>query len=133
MLGSLGTILQMQKGAGFLEGEDVLGCVFFFLTHPPPWTKPQEDRESAPRPGRLPRCIILAPTRELAKQVEREFQDSAPGLAVGCFYGGARRVMTCHMSIMACWTVKAGAHVAHGFIFQVTSTPQAIGSPGGLW
>ena len=43
-----------------------------------------------PRAGRLPRCIILAPTRELAKQVEREFQDSAPGLDVGCFYGGAR-------------------------------------------
>ena len=38
--------------------------------------------------GRRPRCIILAPTRELAKQVEREFQDSSPGLTVGCYYGG---------------------------------------------
>ena len=41
-----------------------------------------------PQRGRTPRCIILAPTRELAKQVEREFQESAPGLTVGCFYGG---------------------------------------------
>ena len=24
-------------------------------------------------PGRTPRCIVLAPTRELANQVEREF------------------------------------------------------------
>lgn len=38
--------------------------------------------------GRAPRCIVLAPTRELAKQVEREFAASAPGLNVGCFYGG---------------------------------------------
>ena len=41
-----------------------------------------------PRSGRVPRCIVLAPTRELAKQVEREFQESSPGLKVGCFYGG---------------------------------------------
>jgi ATP-dependent RNA helicase DDX21 len=48
----------------------------------------QEDKETPQRRGRLPRCIILAPTRELAKQVEKEFQDSAPGLTVGCYYGG---------------------------------------------
>ena len=40
-------------------------------------------------PGRTPRCIVLAPTRELANQVEREFAASAPTLGVGCFYGGA--------------------------------------------
>lgn len=40
-------------------------------------------------PGRTPRCIVLAPTRELANQVEREFAASAPTLSVGCFYGGA--------------------------------------------
>ncbi|KAK9839323.1 hypothetical protein WJX81_008091 [Elliptochloris bilobata] len=42
-----------------------------------------------PMPGRTPRCIVLAPTRELANQVEREFAASAPTLSVGCFYGGA--------------------------------------------
>jgi hypothetical protein len=50
----------------------------------------QENRETPPQRGRSPRCIILAPTRELAKQVEKEFQESAPGLTVGCYYGGAQ-------------------------------------------
>lgn len=45
----------------------------------------QEDRK--PR-GRSPQCIVLAPTRELAKQVEREIQAVAGDLFVGCFYGG---------------------------------------------
>ncbi len=51
-----------------------------------------QDNEAMGRPaaGRTPRCIVLAPTRELANQVEREFAASAPSLAVGCFYGGAR-------------------------------------------
>ena len=48
----------------------------------------QENAQTPPRHGRTPRCIILAPTRELAKQVEREFQESSPGLTVGCYYGG---------------------------------------------
>ncbi len=45
----------------------------------------QGDRK--PR-GRAPQCIVLAPTRELAKQVEREIQAVAGDLFVGCFYGG---------------------------------------------
>ena len=49
----------------------------------------QENAQTPAQRGRTPRCIILAPTRELAKQVEREFQDSSPGLTVGCYYGGA--------------------------------------------
>lgn len=31
---------------------------------------------------------MLAPTRELAKQVERELVESAPNLNVVCVYGG---------------------------------------------
>jgi ATP-dependent RNA helicase DDX21 len=31
---------------------------------------------------------VLAPTRELAKQVEREFMESAPMLSTICVYGG---------------------------------------------
>lgn len=30
------------------------------------------------RAGRLPKCLVMAPTRELAKQVEKEFMESAP-------------------------------------------------------
>lgn len=40
------------------------------------------------RTGRLPRALVLAPTRELAKQVEKEIQDSAPYLSTACVYGG---------------------------------------------
>eukprot|EP00218_Dolichomastix_sp_CCMP3274_P016844 CAMPEP_0170134812 /NCGR_PEP_ID=MMETSP0033_2-20121228/2120_1 /TAXON_ID=195969 /ORGANISM="Dolichomastix tenuilepis, Strain CCMP3274" /LENGTH=700 /DNA_ID=CAMNT_0010370393 /DNA_START=122 /DNA_END=2220 /DNA_ORIENTATION=- len=40
------------------------------------------------RRGRSPRCLVLAPTRELAKQVEVEFQATAPELKVLCCYGG---------------------------------------------
>jgi superfamily II DNA/RNA helicase len=39
------------------------------------------------RPGKFPLAIVLAPTRELAKQVEREFHDSSP-LDTTCVYGG---------------------------------------------
>ncbi|XP_024358665.1 DEAD-box ATP-dependent RNA helicase 3, chloroplastic [Physcomitrium patens] len=45
-------------------------------------------KESAPRHGRSPRALVLAPTRELAKQVEREFMESAPMLSTVCVYGG---------------------------------------------
>ena len=42
------------------------------------------------RPGRrrAPGCIVLAPTRELAKQVEREFAATGPMLKTACVYGG---------------------------------------------
>lgn len=38
--------------------------------------------------GRLPRFLVLAPTRELARQVEKEIKDSAPYLNTVCVYGG---------------------------------------------
>lgn len=36
---------------------------------------------------------MLAPTRELAKQVEREFMETAPMLATVCVYGGVSITM----------------------------------------
>lgn len=38
--------------------------------------------------GRPPSCLVLAPTRELASQVENEFRTAAPSLSCACFYGG---------------------------------------------
>ncbi|XP_051136276.1 DEAD-box ATP-dependent RNA helicase 53, mitochondrial-like [Andrographis paniculata] len=38
--------------------------------------------------GRNPLALILAPTRELAKQVDKEFYESAPKLDTLCVYGG---------------------------------------------
>lgn len=39
------------------------------------------------RSARLPRVLVLAPTRELAKQVEKEIKESAPYLNTVCVYG----------------------------------------------
>eukprot|EP01025_Chloroclados_australasicus_P008688 TRINITY_DN1315_c0_g1_i1.p1 TRINITY_DN1315_c0_g1~~TRINITY_DN1315_c0_g1_i1.p1 ORF type:complete len:861 (-),score=132.40 TRINITY_DN1315_c0_g1_i1:515-3025(-) len=47
----------------------------------------EEDVKQKTR-GRYPRCLVLTPTRELAKQVEEEFQSAAPQLDMGVFYGG---------------------------------------------
>ncbi|KAK6915756.1 GUCT protein [Dillenia turbinata] len=51
-------------------------------------TANEEDRSSFRRSGRLPRVLVLAPTRELAKQVEKEIKESAPYLSTVCVYGG---------------------------------------------
>ncbi|GAV90554.1 zf-CCHC domain-containing protein/DEAD domain-containing protein/Helicase_C domain-containing protein/GUCT domain-containing protein [Cephalotus follicularis] len=46
------------------------------------------QRTSQRRAGLLPRMLVLAPTRELAKQVEKEIKESAPYLNTVCVYGG---------------------------------------------
>ncbi|XP_030965664.1 DEAD-box ATP-dependent RNA helicase 53, mitochondrial-like [Quercus lobata] len=38
--------------------------------------------------GKYPLALVMAPTRELARQVEKEFAESAPGLDTICVYGG---------------------------------------------
>ncbi|MQL95025.1 hypothetical protein Taro_027700 [Colocasia esculenta] len=47
-----------------------------------------DEGKIIPRRGRLPRVLVLAPTRELAKQVEKEIKESAPHLNTVCVYGG---------------------------------------------
>ncbi len=52
----------------------------------------QKQKEEGPRrKGDGPGCIVLAPTRELAKQVAREmgYIGKGLGLSVECFYGGS--------------------------------------------
>ncbi|KAG6728893.1 hypothetical protein I3842_01G000200 [Carya illinoinensis] len=51
-----------------------------------------EQRGSQRQSGRLPRVLVLAPTRELAKQVEKEIKESAPYLSTVCVYGGVSYV-----------------------------------------
>ncbi|CAL4936848.1 unnamed protein product [Urochloa decumbens] len=48
----------------------------------------EEDGVRITRRGRIPRVLVLAPTRELAKQVEKEIKESAPKLSTVCVYGG---------------------------------------------
>lgn len=40
------------------------------------------------RCGKNPLALVMAPTRELARQVEKEFRESAPKLDTICVYGG---------------------------------------------
>ncbi|CAK9154945.1 unnamed protein product [Ilex paraguariensis] len=47
-----------------------------------------DEERGSQRRGRLPRVLVLAPTRELAKQVEKEMKESAPYLNTVCVYGG---------------------------------------------
>ncbi|KAJ9538258.1 hypothetical protein OSB04_030991 [Centaurea solstitialis] len=51
-------------------------------------TEDDEERISPRRAQRLPRVLVLAPTRELARQVENEIRESAPYLSTVCVYGG---------------------------------------------
>ncbi|XP_047319699.1 DEAD-box ATP-dependent RNA helicase 3, chloroplastic-like [Impatiens glandulifera] len=46
------------------------------------------DDRSFQRRGKLAKMLVLAPTRELAKQVEKEIKESAPYLSTVCVYGG---------------------------------------------
>ncbi|PWZ53621.1 DEAD-box ATP-dependent RNA helicase 3, chloroplastic [Zea mays] len=48
----------------------------------------EQDDGRITRRGRTPRVLVLAPTRELAKQVEKEIKESAPKLGTVCVYGG---------------------------------------------
>ena len=50
-----------------------------------------EKLESAKKPGeisRSPKCLILEPTRELAKQVGDDFTSISSNLRTCCVYGG---------------------------------------------
>ncbi|POI27957.1 hypothetical protein CIB84_008293 [Bambusicola thoracicus] len=49
--------------------------------------KLQADSEERRR-GRSPKVLVLAPTRELANQVAKDFKDITRKLTVACFYGG---------------------------------------------
>ncbi|MCO5593070.1 hypothetical protein L7F22_047076 [Adiantum nelumboides] len=48
----------------------------------------KENENRSRRHGRPPLAVVMAPTRELAKQVETELKDSAPTLELVCMYGG---------------------------------------------
>ncbi|XP_042718762.1 nucleolar RNA helicase 2-like [Lagopus leucura] len=49
--------------------------------------KLQTDSQERRR-GRSPKVLVLAPTRELANQVAKDFKDITRKLTVACFYGG---------------------------------------------
>lgn len=46
------------------------------------------DKEAATKRGRKPRVIVMAPTRELAKQVSEDFMSVQGSMSTLCVYGG---------------------------------------------
>jgi len=57
--------------------------------------------------GRCPKAVVMAPTRELAKQVGEEFGNIAGNLKYTCIYGGVPYVTQCKLfffnSILRIW------------------------------
>ncbi|MFW8628105.1 DEAD/DEAH box RNA helicase [Deinococcus sp. ME38] len=82
--------IQAESLPHTLQGRDMIGrartgtgkTLAFAL---PIITRLEPSRER----GRLPRAIVVAPTRELAKQVAEEFSKSGQGLTTVTVYGGA--------------------------------------------
>ena len=84
------TAIQVESLPHTMQGRDMIGrartgtgkTLAFAL---PIISKLEPSRERA----RLPRAIVIAPTRELAKQVADEFSKSGVGLTTVTVYGGA--------------------------------------------
>ncbi|KAG7235998.1 hypothetical protein INR49_001396 [Caranx melampygus] len=85
--------IQVKTFNHVYDGEDVIaqartgtGKTFSFAI--PLVEKLQKDAVGPTR-GRAPKVLVLAPTRELAIQVAKDFKDISKRLAIACFYGGS--------------------------------------------
>ncbi|XP_039984629.1 nucleolar RNA helicase 2 [Xiphias gladius] len=85
--------IQVKTFNPVYDGEDVIaqartgtGKTFSFAI--PLVEKLQKDSVELTR-GRAPKVLVLAPTRELAIQVSKDFKDVAKRLSIACFYGGS--------------------------------------------
>ncbi|OXB63882.1 hypothetical protein ASZ78_004177 [Callipepla squamata] len=84
--------VQVKTFHPVFSGKDVIaqartgtGKTFSFAI--PLIEKLQADSQERRR-GRSPKVLVLAPTRELANQVAKDFKDITRKLTVACFYGG---------------------------------------------
>ncbi|XP_033839686.1 nucleolar RNA helicase 2 [Periophthalmus magnuspinnatus] len=85
--------IQVKTFDSVYDGGDVIaqartgtGKTFSFAI--PLVEKLQKDGADKTR-GRAPKVLVLAPTRELAIQVAKDFKDVAKRVAIACFYGGS--------------------------------------------
>ncbi|GAA6220084.1 nucleolar RNA helicase 2 [Lates japonicus] len=85
--------IQVKTFNPVYDGEDVIaqartgtGKTFSFAI--PLVEKLQRNSAELTR-GRAPKVLVLAPTRELAIQVAKDFKDVSKRLAIACFYGGS--------------------------------------------
>ncbi|KAM4602527.1 nucleolar RNA helicase 2 [Polymixia lowei] len=85
--------IQAKTFNSVYDGQDVIGQArtgtgktFSFAI--PLVEKLQADSVERSR-GRAPKVLVLAPTRELAIQVAKDFKDITKRLSITCFYGGS--------------------------------------------
>ncbi|XP_054627282.1 nucleolar RNA helicase 2 [Dunckerocampus dactyliophorus] len=85
--------IQVKTFDSVYDGEDVLaqartgtGKTFSFAI---PLVQKLQDTAGPRARGRPPKVLVLAPTRELAIQVAKDFKDISKRLAICCFYGGS--------------------------------------------
>ena len=84
------TPIQEQTLPHSLAGKDILGRARTGTGKTLAFALPVAARlEASSERGRLPRVLVMAPTRELAKQTAREFEMIAPHLFTTTIYGGA--------------------------------------------
>ncbi|XP_050394970.1 nucleolar RNA helicase 2 [Patella vulgata] len=77
--------------------------------------------KSPPKRGRLPKVIVMAPTRELAKQVSEDFQAYSTSLIVLCIYGGTpygpqERVLRSGVDVIVGTPGRINDHIQKGNI-----------------
>ncbi|XP_036779885.2 ATP-dependent RNA helicase DDX50 isoform X2 [Manis pentadactyla] len=84
--------IQVKTFGPVYEGKDLIaqartgtGKTFSFAI--PLIERLQRNQETI-RKSRSPKVLVLAPTRELANQVAKDFKDITRKLSVACFYGG---------------------------------------------
>ncbi|XP_062864324.1 nucleolar RNA helicase 2 isoform X2 [Trichomycterus rosablanca] len=85
--------IQVKTFNSVYDGKDVVGQArtgtgktFSFAI---PLIEKLQSEAADKRRGRPPKVLVLAPTRELAIQVAKDFKDITKKLSVHCFYGGS--------------------------------------------
>ncbi|KAG7492963.1 hypothetical protein MATL_G00020930 [Megalops atlanticus] len=85
--------IQVKTFNSIYDGKDVVGQArtgtgktFSFAI---PLVEKLHSATEERRRGRAPKVLVLAPTRELAIQVSKDFKDITKRLSVACFYGGS--------------------------------------------
>lgn len=87
--------IQAQTFDHILDGKDLIGRARTGMGKTLAFSLPMAERlRTDPRVtkkmrGRAPLVLCMAPTRELAKQVAKEFQSISPWMDHTCIYGGA--------------------------------------------
>ncbi|XP_051507105.1 nucleolar RNA helicase 2 isoform X1 [Myxocyprinus asiaticus] len=85
--------IQVKTFNSVYDGKDLIGQArtgtgktFSFAI---PLVEKLQSGAADKRRGRAPKVLVLAPTRELAIQVSKDFKDVTRKLSVTCFYGGS--------------------------------------------